>query len=130
MILIIGHPNAGKTTYSQQYDNVLHLDDFPQSKFLNCNKAVKKSDGNVVVEGIYNLRCRRKLLLEQVKDKDCKNICIWIDTPLEVCIERERNYRHRPEQMVRHSYDAFQPPTYDEGWDEIIRICYNSSEEE
>lgn len=122
MILIIGHPNSGKTTYSQQYGNVLHLDNFPPSKFLNCNEAVRKTDGNVVVEGIYNLRCRRKLLLEQVKDKDCKNICIWIDTPLEVCLERERNDRQRPEQMERHSYDVFQPPTYDEGWDEIIVV--------
>ena len=122
MVLIIGHPNAGKTTYSQRYDNVLHLDDFPNSKFLNCNKAVRETDGNVVVEGIYNLRCRRKLLLEQVKNKDCKNICIWIDTPLEVCLERERNYRQRHEHIVKSSYDMFQPPSYDEGWDEIIRI--------
>ena len=118
MTLIIGLSNAGKTTYSQKYDNVLHLDDFPFNKFLNCNEAVRKSDGNVVVEGIYNLRCRRKKLLEAVKGKPCKNICIWLNTPLEECLKRDG----RSEEIVMQGYRMFQPPTLDEGWDEIIVI--------
>lgn len=122
MILIIGHPNSGKTTYSQQYDNVIHLDDFPRNKFLNCNEAVKKTDGNVVVEGIYNLRCRRELLLKQVEGKSCINICIWLDTPIEICLEREKNYRKRPQEMILSCCNTFQPPTLDEGWDKIIRV--------
>ena len=117
MILIIGYPNAGKTTYSAQFDNVLHLDDFPPSKFLNCNEAVKQADGEVVVEGIYNLRCRRKKLLEAVK-KDEKKVCIWLNTPIEECIKREN--RGRPRQVV---IGPFQPPTLDEGWDEIIVVA-------
>lgn len=120
MIVIIGLPNAGKTTYSVQFENVLHLDDFPQSKFLNCNKAVAESDGNVVVEGIYNLRCRRKLLLDAVANKRTSKICIWIDTPLDVCLSR--CITGRPERVVRQDAQMFQPPSYEEGWDEIIII--------
>lgn len=116
MILIIGYPNAGKTTYSTQFDNVLHLDDFPPSKFLNCNEAVRQADGEVVVEGIYNLRCRRKKLLEAAK-KDEKKVCIWLNTPIEECIRREN--RGRPRQVVT---GPFQAPTLDEGWDEIIVV--------
>ena len=117
MTLIMGHPNAGKTTYSARYDNVLHLDDFPRNKFLNCNEAVRRSDGNVVVEGIYNLRCRRIKLLEAVAGKGCRNVCIWLDTPLDECVRRED--RGRDERTVR---GPLQPPTLDEGWDEIIRL--------
>ena len=117
MTLIMGHPNAGKTTYSSRFSNVLHLDDFPFSKFLNCNEAVRRSDGNVVVEGIYNLRCRRIKLLEAVAGKSCHNVCIWIDTPIEECLSRES--RGRDERTVR---GPLQPPTLDEGWDEIICI--------
>lgn len=118
MILIIGHPNAGKTTYSAQFDNVFHLDDFPLSKFLNCNKAVSKTDGNVVVEGIYNLRCRRERLLEAVKNKKCERVCIWLDVDIEECIRRET--RGRTQSVVEN--DFFEAPTFDEGWDKIIHI--------
>lgn len=117
MILIMGHPNAGKTMYSSRYDKVLHLDDFPHNKFLYCNAAVRWSDGNIVVEGIYNLRCRRIKLLEALKGKNTERICIWIDTPIEECLRRES--RGRNEEIVR---DPLQPPTLDEGWDEIIQI--------
>ena len=122
MTLIIGLPNAGKTTYSQRYTNVLHLDDFPWNRWLNCNEAVRQSDGNVVVEGIYNLRCRRERLLEAVAGKNVRNVCIWLDTPQDECLRREDRGRD-----ARTITDIFQPPTLDEGWDEIIRITGNSN---
>lgn len=112
MTLICGLPNAGKTTYSQRYPDVIHLDDFPRNKFLNCNAFVSTQD-DCVVEGIYNLRCRRLKLLEAYHG-NAPRICIWIDTPLDVCIQRES--RGRPQSVVK---SPFQPPTLDEGWDEI-----------
>lgn len=110
----MGLPNSGKTTYSQKFDNVLHLDDFPNSKFLNCNKAVKLQN-NVVVEGIYNIKYRRELLLKGVHTE---KICIWIDTPVQVCMHRNG----RSKDIVLYEYISFSPPTYDEGWDKIIRV--------
>lgn len=59
-------------------------------------------------------------LLEAVKDKPYKKTCIWIDTPLEECIQRED--RNRPIEIILLHADTFEPPTYDEGWDEIIVI--------
>ena len=115
LILICGLPNAGKTTYSKQFDKVLHLDDFPPNKFLNCNEAVRKARGDVVVEGIYNIRCRREKLLEACKRHD-KKVCIWINTPLETCLARGR------EDIVRRGAMMFQPPSTAEGWDEVIVI--------
>ena len=117
MILICGLPNAGKTTYSKRYENVLHLDDFPTSKFLNCNKAVSEADEDVVVEGIYNSIVRRKKLLESCKHMQRK-VCIWLNTPKEVCVSRED--RGRPSDMI-YSH-LMQQPTVDEGWDEVIIV--------
>ena len=117
MILICGLPNSGKTTYSQRFDNVLHLDDFPRSKFLNCNKAVAEADGDIVVEGIYNTKCRRNLLLQSAKGR---KVCIWIDTPYEVCLDRCQTEEQK--RIVNIAMDMFQEPTLDEGWDEIIIV--------
>ena len=121
MILIMGRPNAGKTTYSQRFENVIHLDDFPFNKFLNCNAAVAKVKGEIVVEGIYNLRCRRKKLLESYHGTEEK-VCIWLNTPIEECLRRED--RGRDKEVI---ISAFQPPTLDEGWDRIIKIDGNYS---
>lgn len=110
----MGLPNAGKTTYSSRYAHVIHLDDCKKPKFDNCNKAVSETDGNVVVEGIYNTKYRRKALLEAVEGKNCRKVCVWLDTPREECEKRENRGRN----VIR--YALIEPPTYDEGWDEII----------
>lgn len=121
MTLICGLPNAGKTTYSERFGKVLHLDDFPRSKFLNCNKAVAEAEGDITVEGIYNLRVRRKLLIEAMGERTPK-VCIWLDTPIEECISREN--RGRPKGIIT---SPIEPPTFDEGWDEIIIVRNNES---
>jgi len=121
MILIMGYPNAGKTTFSKRYQNVLHLDDFGKSKFKKCNEAVTQADHDVVVDGIYNTVRRRIQLLESCKTKH-KRICIWLDTPIEECIQREHRCRLRGDAVVKKNAQMFEPPTLSEGWDEIIII--------
>lgn len=123
MILIIGIPNAGKTTYSNQFKNVIHFDDIPHTTdeewYNRCDLIVKEANDDVVVEGIYNRAKRRKKLLEICKDKPIKK-CIWIDTDVNECIKREN--RDRSINIVKGHYALFQSPTYDEGWDEIYII--------
>lgn len=121
--LICGLPNAGKTTYSSSHANVIHFDEASRNgdQFVNCNRTASKVQGDVCVEGIYNSARRRKQLLEACKHQDRK-VCIWLDTPLEECIEREKSYRKRPTGIVHAHYWSFEPPTLDEGWDEIIVI--------
>lgn len=124
MVLICGLPNAGKTTHSDKYFNVVHFDDISywraDDHFEKCNALVTKSIGDVCVEGVYNTAKRRQELLE-VCNKNYKK-CIWIDTPVEICLQRERNGRMRGDHLVLHHAKTFEPPTLDEGWDEIIII--------
>lgn len=107
LTLICGMPRAGKTTYSMKFENVIHLDELGY-------RAVKDKVSNivddVVVEGIYNNASIRMRLAEAYKGQGRK--CIWLDTPLEV--RKKRPMWHPTEGMI------FEPPTLDEGWDEII----------
>ena len=120
MTLITGIPNAGKTTYSMRYPNVIHFDFMDggrhrREKIINLVQA----DNSLCVEGVYCKSADRRKLVEASKEH---NTCIWINTPLDVCIDRELNGRNRSVQMVRWAYERYEPPTYSEGWDEIIII--------
>ncbi len=120
MILICGLPNAGKTTYSARYGHVLHLDDFLKdgSVYPLCHKTVSDMTGDLCVEGIYGTKLQRIDLI-----KSCHQpykICIWLKTPLGVCLERSKTARSSG--IVMAHYNRFQPPTLDEGWDEIIIV--------
>ena len=69
---------------------------------------------DAIFEGLFLKKESRLKLLSYAKGK---KICIWINTPYEECVRR--NTRGRNMQMFKRT---FQPPTYDEGWDEIIKI--------
>ena len=105
MVLICGQPNAGKTTYSKRFKNVVHFDDYI-GRYEDGYRIVESMD-DVCVEGLFTKRKTRLALLKAYKGND--KVCYWIDTPIEVCKERAdfKGTRH------------FEPPSYDEGWDEI-----------
>lgn len=113
MTLIIGHPRSGKTTFSQKYEKVIHLDDYR----FNCYEGVLKAlshteDEDVVIEGVYNRATQRIAVLHKYKGHS-KRVCIWLNTPLEIRSKRKGYHKHD---------EYFEPPTYAEGWDEIIII--------
>lgn len=120
LTLICGLPNAGKTTFSKRYDNVIHLDDVrPQGKApTKVIHDMVADQSEVCVEGTYLVARQRRELANAYKGE--RKVCIWLDVPIEECIAREN--RGRKELMFRIGQQAFEPPTLDEGWDEIIRI--------
>ncbi len=122
MILIIGLPNAGKTTYSNQYKNVIHFDDVWSRNIYSYLVDEIKKDNNICIEGVFEKSLKRRMLVEA---SNSKNICIWLDTPLDVCLDRERKGRKRSDHLVIWANEDFEPPTFDEGWDEIITIRGN-----
>lgn len=123
LTLICGMPRAGKTTYSKRYENVIHFDGLWHVKVL---ELVAQSSDDVVVEGLYFHANDRIRLLNAYRGEGKK--CIWLDTPLEV-------RKTRP--MWRQWADPiFEPPTINEGWDEIMIIrgendveCYSRQTE-
>lgn len=115
LTLICGLPRAGKTTYSKRFGNVVHLDDYIYLPMLlryeRCNQKAK-TENDVVIEGIYHTAKIRVDLVHSYKGQGLK--CIWLDTPLEV---KKRRCGYVPSMNF-----PFEPPTLDEGWDEIIII--------
>jgi predicted kinase len=81
------------------------------------------------VEGVYNRIDQRVALLDAVKEKNLYKICIWLDIPINKCLHRERAYRKRPEIIVKHQANRLEPPTYEEGWDEIRHIVWTAKKE-
>lgn len=109
LTLVCGQPRAGKTTYAKRFDKVIHLD---ECGYRKVEKHVRRAEGDVVVEGVYDKAMERKRLVKAHDGSGFK--CIWLDTPDEV-------------RRSRYGWDKFcdrdfEPPTYDEGWDEIVII--------
>jgi len=114
LTLICGLPNAGKTTYSKQYNCVLHQDEIGA-----VSKIIKMIEHKnyVVIEGYFGNRTERNRVREA---HNGYTKCIYLDISVEESIERED--RNRNPQILRNAARFFEPPSLDEGWDEIIII--------
>lgn len=119
MIVICGLPNAGKTTYSARYENVVHYDDLGMTTAQRHNylKEIVKNDEKIVCEGVFG---EHKMREDLCRSATGRKTCIWIDTPADVC--RQRENRGRPTAIVDVHEKMFHPPTLDEGWDEIVVV--------
>ena len=124
MILITGIPNAGKTTYSKRFDNVIHFDEVKGRDRRNKVVSAVVDNNNICVEGVYGTPKERIPLIQA---SDTYNVCIWLDTSVEECVYREVHGRNRSERLVQWAYEEYIPPTLDEGWDEI-RIIKDGKE--
>ena len=109
LTLICGLPRAGETTYAQRYKcEVLHYDDLGYQMIM---QTVQRRLSDVVVEGIYHTAHQRAKLAEAYNNDG--KVCIWIDTPEEI---RKMRLMWVPNHII------FEPPTLEEGWDELIVI--------
>ena len=112
--MICGLPNAGKTTYSKQFDNALHQDDI--GRISRIVEMIEHKD-DVVIEGYFGRRHERDRVRQAHKGY---TKCIFLDITTEESIKRENRNRHP--QILRNASRFFEPPTLDDGWDEIIII--------
>lgn len=79
------------------------------------------SKGKVVVDSVYPEKRQREQLIQSVNDIECQKTLVYMTTPLEECIKRNRQRPNPlPDFVVESIHKTFEPPTLDEGWDEII----------
>lgn len=108
LTLVCGLPRSGKTTYCKRYgDSVIHCDRYGRHGVIGLMADIC---GDVVIDGVYHLAEDRRKLLESYRGEG--SICIWIDTPLDI--------RRRRPMWTWHGECPFEPPTVEEGWDEVI----------
>lgn len=81
--------------------------------------------GNDVVYDATNLSKRRRIsFLNEMKNIECKTICVCAMTPFDVCVKNNEHRAERvvPKSVMREMYSEWNPPHYTEGFDGIIPI--------
>lgn len=78
---------------------------------------------SVVCDDLHTKLKWRKGLLSVVADIPCKKVLVVMTTPLEECLRRNANRERKlPDFVVENIYAKYEPPIYEEGWDEIIYV--------
>lgn len=129
LYVMCGIPASGKSTKSRQMAEEYGLSRFSYDE-MRCfhqwdfiRPAVEAlQNGESVIMDSTNLRITgRKSILESMMDIPCRKIVIYMNTSLEECLRRNENREARLQDfMIESAYRALQPPTLNEGWDEII----------
>lgn len=129
LIILCGASGSGKSTLSKklaQEQNLtrLSMDElkfFLHSDLLPLVTESLQSGENVIVDALYTKLKWREAVLEATKDFQCKRTLIFVDTPLDECIRRNRGRENAlPDFVIEDIYNSIELPTLDEGWDEII----------
>lgn len=84
-----------------------------------------------VVYDATNLKASYRVeFLDTLRLLNCKKVCVFVDTPFEVCVKRnEERERTVPKEAMDRMKRFLEPPTFAEGWDEI-RVVKNWDEKE
>lgn len=137
LYILCGIPGTGKSTLSiqlaQQHNAKLHCyDALPNAHNPRLKDEVRVQMWSIIAEDLhngYNVVCDdlhtkrewRQDLLNALSDVECKKILVVMTTPLEECLIRNANRTARlPDFVLYDLYEKYEPPTLDEGWDEIL----------
>lgn len=141
LILLVGIPGAGKTTYAEKY-----MQEHSNIAYLSSDKIRKEMWGSEATQGdnnevFYRMQSRAIASLNYGRDViyDCTNLTrkerasiisqcpkfvhieahvIW--APIEICIKRDAaRKRTVGKEVIDRMLKRFQPPYYDEGINKI-----------
>ena len=141
LILLVGIPGSGKTTYAQEYinnkPNIVHLSSDAIRKELWGDEALQGdnnevfslmqsraiaalNEGQSVIYDATNITRKDRSYIISLCPKFVKIECHIIWAPIETCIERDAaRERTVGKEVIDRMLKRFQAPYYDEGIDEI-----------
>lgn len=135
LYVMCGIPGSGKSTLSRKLAEEHGLTRFSFDE-MQCYTArqflrpavIALQEGKSVILDSTHLRVNgRKAVLKAVENIQCRKICVFIDTPFDECLRRNAQREARiPDVMMESTRRALEPPTIEEGWDEIIIINEDS----
>lgn len=150
IVVMCGFPRSGKTTYTQKYlkdfyrisvDDLIAMTSHNfEIKLGNFYTKVEKVMINELVSTGYDVvidktaltRKSRKRILNKINQgiglgklpKPFLKV-IFVDTPAEICVERNIKTQKVPPFIMGQMIRSFEMPTLEEGWDEVVRIRDN-----
>lgn len=145
--MMVGLPCSGKSTYSLELsrkNNAIIVSSDNIREELLINNVYKKQDNENIFNVVYNRiyyylninrdiifdatntnRIYREHYVKLVQKYNYKVIAIVFNTPIEVCIERNK-YRNKATKVTKRKMleikKYFDKPSIDEGFNEIIYI--------
>ena len=145
LTLIVALPRAGKSTWAEQNKrdrellvepdwirrNILGHDYCKASEpiiWLICDSFARIALGqgtSVLLDGVHLTKFVRQKYIRLAQDMGAHVDCIWIDTPLEICLERNHiseEEKKLPGEALINKADSFEPPTQEEGFRQVIVI--------
>lgn len=110
-------------------DNTLQV--MAMAQAISTAENLISQQKKVVFDGIFAQPEIRSFLIGSLKEKiQGKVVGYWIDTPLEICLQRlQKRGKNNPNSLreltpsnVQRSFSNFVPPRLSEGFDLIVRI--------
>ena len=150
LILLVGPPGSGKTTYAHKYieehPGTVHLSSDNIRKELHGDESIQDNPGEVFVimqkravagldfghDVIYdatNMTRKDRAGIIAACPKFVKIECHIIWAPIETCIERDATRKRTVgKEVIDRMLKRFQAPYYDEGIDEI-KVIWNTEDD-
>ncbi len=100
----------------------IHVEVFESLRYL-LRRRIEIGTPDSYVDATFLTAMHRAPFLKLAADHDCAAEALWFDTPLEVCLERNRDRaRQVPEEVIRAMADKMEPPTEQEGFAKVVRV--------
>lgn len=127
MIILIGFPGSGKSTYAKKF--MLEYTIINRDILKTMTKCVKEcnrllsSGNNVIVDNLNGTKDTRKQFIDVAIENGARIIAIHINTPMEQSQQWNRTRENKVPKIVYYTYrKEYQEPSGDEGFDEIYTI--------
>ncbi len=141
IVVAVGYPGSGKSTWFDQQgvtplssdhlrllladnedDQTIHVEVFETLRYLLARRIDIGREVSYV-DATNLLAIHRAPYIELARERGCTAEALWFDTPLEVCLERNRKRaRQVPESVLHEMARIFEPPTEAEGFSRIERV--------
>ena len=134
VIVFVGLQGAGKSTYYRERlarthalvsKDLLRNHRRPAERQLALIDEALAAGRKVVVDNTNLTRASRAGVIEVARRRGARVVAYVFLAPLERCLERNARREGRarvPEFVVRNAARSIEPPTLDEGFDEIVAV--------
>ena len=145
--LMVGMPRSGKSTWivnNKDKNDIVISNDWIRENILgnhysnaanpviwmvtdSCIRILLSQGVNVILDGINHTRYIRSLYLNIGKEYATETRIVYTNTPLAVCLERNKTNAKLPSGKLVKMYEEIESPTMYE-CDKFIKIDYGNEE--